>query len=232
MKRIVQAGLGALGFELRRKRPLEFAIGDLRFAADPCSVGETPQGERTADGAARLIRERSLTGLRVLDVCCGVGIIGLLLHHRLGAEIVPRVGFVDLNVFNLNSLRRTLSGNGLHDGFDVWLSDGLAGVPDGERFDLIVSNPPHFLVDDFAAAPLSPETLGTYDEDWRFHREFYAVCDRHLTERGEVWFLENGAGANEGDLLPFVEANPALRYRGSAQEPLVPGFFWMFTGRA
>jgi len=42
-----------------------------------------------------------------------------------------------------------------------------------------------------------------------------------------VWFLENGEGAAEADLLPFVSANPRLTYLGQSKEPRLPKCFWM-----
>ena len=35
--------------------------------------------------------------------------------------------------------------NGLQDRVRVYLSDGLNGIPSSEKWDLVVSNPPHFL---------------------------------------------------------------------------------------
>jgi hypothetical protein len=44
-----------------------------------------------------------------------------------------------------------------------------------------------------------------------------------------VWFLENGEAASEADLLPFITANPRLKYLGQGPEPLLPKCFWMTT---
>jgi 16S rRNA G1207 methylase RsmC len=142
---------------------------------------------------------------------------------------------VDINIFNLNSLRRGLELNGLDKNpiFKIWLSDALKHVPAGQSFDLIVSNPPHFFTEKFTDnKALSASRLGTYDQDWKFHREFYMECHHYLVPGGEVWFLENGQAAREADLLPFIKANPALTYLETLAEPTVPDFFWMMSRRA
>lgn len=239
MKQLVRSALGALGYDIQRRDSSRhaFTIKGINYEVDPCSVGQTPQGELTAEGAIRLIRERGLKDLRVLDICCGVGIIGLTIFSRLRQDsILKSVAFGDINIFNLNSLHRTLKINKL-DGLigseiQYWLSDGLKNIPQGEKFDIIVSNPPHFFKSDFTSDQLVPDKLGTYDADWAFHSSFYSRCHDYLTEEGEVWFLENGRAAKESDFKPFIEANPQLQYIKQTMEPLVPDFFWMFTKKS
>ena len=236
MKQLIKSMFHTLGYEIRRVRKEErqFIISGIIYDVDSCSVGRTPQGELTAEAAVRMIRERGLQNLRILDVCCGVGIIGLTMFSKLRDEaIIQKAAFVDINIFNLNSLQRTLKINHLDnllgDRIHFWLSDSLNCVPDGEKFDLIVSNPPHFFSEDHTANPLSPGRLGTYDADWSFHKSFYSRCHQYLTERGEVWFLENGDAVTARDLLPLIEANPELEYVEEFKEPLDPVFFWMIS---
>ncbi len=223
-----------LGYEIRREGIHRFTIGGIRYEADPCSKGWTPEGAITGEAAIRMIKGRGMTELKVLDMCCGVGIVGITIFTKL-KDHVREIVFADINIFNLNSLRRTLKINGLDAlvGSQICcvLSDGLNCVPHGEKFDIIVSNPPHYLVKDYVSKEMNPETLGIYDAGWAFHESFYKQCHEYLTERGEVWFLENSDGAKESDLLPFIKANPHLEYVESITEPLDPTFFWMTTRR-
>lgn len=238
MKQLIKSGLNAIGYEVRKAETDDrrFTIESITYEVDPCSVGQTPQGELTGKAAIRLIRERGLRDLSILDICCGVGIIGLTIFSRLhGESIVSQADFADINIFNLNSLRRTLKINNLDkllgNKINLWLSDSLSNIPDDRKFDIIVSNPPHFFSEDHTTNPLSPGRLGTYDADWSFHKSFYSRCHRYLTDRGEVWFLENGDAVTAKDLLPLIEANPYLEYIDESPEPLDPTFFWMFSKR-
>jgi 16S rRNA G1207 methylase RsmC len=199
----------------------------------------TPEGEMIAEGAVSMIRERQLRNLKILDIGCGVGIIGLTIFSKLNKDMpVRQVAFADINIFNINSLHRTLSINNLEhllgERLISYLSDGLKHIPHDEKFDIIVSNPPHYLGQDPVKGKNAflPGGLGTYDADWAFHKSFYRQCHDYLTEGGEVWFLENSSSTTEKDFLPFIEANAQLKYIKKIQEPLNPRFFWMITRKA
>lgn len=235
MKQLIRKIVNKLGYDIHRleKEKTDFIIGDIHFMVNPCSVKETPQGERTAEGAIRLIRERKLQDLKILDMCCGAGIIGLTMFSRLHKEgAVSTAALSDINIFNLNAVHKTLAANTLPlDRIATHLSNALTHLPPTEKFDLIVSNPPHYFDPTFSdKAPLTPGRLGTFDQGWKFHKDFYDKCHEHLTPNGEVWFLENGKGAQPEDLKPFIEANPKLELREIIEEPLIDDFFWMITG--
>jgi tRNA1(Val) A37 N6-methylase TrmN6 len=193
----------------------------------------------TARGAIHMIRERQLNGLNILDICCGVGIVGLTVFVNLRkAEIIKAAAFADINIFNLNSLHKTLKKNHLENliGNQIrsYLSDGLKHIPQKEQFDLIISNPPHYFGKERIKdkKSLSPGRLGTFDAGWDFHRAFYQRCHHYLSEKGEVWFLENSSAAGEEDFLPFIVANDQLTYRGKVEESSDPRFFWMITQKS
>lgn len=82
-------------------------------------------------------------------MCCGVGIVWPDDAVGVGRQRERRSDVVcDINVFNLNSLEKTLEGlDSAKVGnveFEVLLSKNLAGIPTRGQFDLVVSNPPHF----------------------------------------------------------------------------------------
>jgi len=237
MKKIVKKIINALGFELTRHYKKEFDIIGMKFLVDPCSVGCTPQGNLTGKAAIKLIKERELKELKVLDICCGVGLVGLTMFQGLKDDknTIKELVLADINIFNINSINKTLPYNNMGglvgNTIRTYLSDGLKGIPENEKFDIIVSNPPHYFEKSFdnSEIQLTPTRLGTNDAGWNFHRSFYELADRHLTDRGEVWFLENGFAANEKDLLPFIETNKNLKYVESIKEPLINKFFWMVS---
>jgi methylase of polypeptide subunit release factors len=225
------------GYEISRLSRDSFTVAGIRYEVDPCSVGMTPEGEIVANGAIRMIRQRALRSLRVLDLGCGVGIIGLTMLSRLGDDrIIDRMGFADINIFNLQSLRRTVEVNGLKQSLDgrmnVYLSDSLAQIPAEDRFDLIVCNPPHYRGVDLTRGSHAtlPRGIGTYDAEWRFHASIYAQAREHLTDTGELWMFENSAASTSQDFLPFVEGS-GLRLVEQISEPLDSRFYWMITRR-
>ena len=237
MKKFIKKIIHSLGFELARHYKKEFDIIGMKFLVDPCSVGCTPQGELTGKGAIRLINERELKKLKILDICCGVGLVGLTIYQGLKNEkdVIKELVLADINIFNINSINKTLPYNQMNhligDTIRVYLSDGLKGIPTSEKFDIIVSNPPHYFEKSFdnSEVQLTPTRLGTNDAGWNFHKSFYEIAHNYLTDKGEIWLLENGYAAKEKDLLPFIEANAKLKYVKKIKEPLINNFFWMVT---
>ena len=214
-----------------------FDVDGVQYYPDPSSVGKTPQGRITGESAADLVRSRGLSDIRVLDVCCGVGIVGFTMLAQLkDTERISEMSFADINIFNVNSVKRTLENNDesrigkapVH----VYLSDGLRCIEPASQFDVIVSNPPHFDADPFPkGTSLDPVSLGNSDPAWDFHRGFYEVVDKYLRPEGEVWFFENGEGASVDLLLPFIEQNPDLEFIESFPDRRDSTFFWMITRR-
>lgn len=74
---------------------------------------------------------------RVLDVGCGYGIIGMVAAHKVGPEAVT---LLDADLIAVECATETLRRNGLV-GMRLLLGDGPAALA-GERFTLVVSNPP------------------------------------------------------------------------------------------
>ena len=214
-----------------------FELGGLRYYPDPSSVGRTPQGEITGESAADLVRARGLADLHVLDVCCGVGIVGFTMLSKLkDSGEIRHMSFADINIFNVNSVKRTLEMNDPSRigrvPVDVYLSDGLQCLEPAAQFDIIVSNPPHFDAAPFTrSTSLDPVSLGNSDPAWDFHRAFYDVVHQYLRPGGEVWFFENGEAASVDVLLPFIEKNPDREFVESFEDGRDSTFFWMITRR-
>ena len=59
----------------------------------------------------------------------------------------------------------------------VYQSDNLESIPRSEMWNLIVSNPPHF-VDQYEG------DIRAHDPEWRIHRGFFETISDHLAEEG------------------------------------------------
>lgn len=94
-------------------------------------------GNRLDAGTALLLAHLKIpAGIRVLDVGCGTGAIGLMALRR-GAG---RVDMTDVDVFALASVHHSIAMNDLV-GVETFASDVYEGLP-SDRYDLIASNPP------------------------------------------------------------------------------------------
>ncbi len=103
---------------------------------------------------AELIEERFAPWLadepaRILDLCTGSGCIGIAC-----AEVFPdaEVALADLSYDALEVANQNIERHGMEDRVYTVQGDGFDGLP-GQRFDLIVSNPPYVDAEDFADMP-------------------------------------------------------------------------------
>ena len=81
---------------------------------------------------------------RCLELCSGPGFIGFAL---LAAGVCDSLTLADVNPRALDAVRATVdhpANAWLRNRTTAYLSDGLAGVPASDMWDLVVSNPPHF----------------------------------------------------------------------------------------
>ena len=215
-----------------------FMVEGITYHPLPCSVGMTPHGQMTGLSAADMVTERGLRDLHVLDLCCGLGLVGFSLLAAADRGAVRALSFADINIFNLTSVQKTIkmsaSAKFPDVEMDTFLSDVLKHVPPRQQFDLIVSNPPHFDHGAFSETDdLNPAVLGTFDPGWQFHKDFYATADEYLTDTGEIWFLENRyAPEVEKILAQLIQQNDRLEYVESFDDKRDPMVFWMVTRRA
>jgi len=133
---------------------------------------------------------------RAFEWCSGPGFIGFSL---LGHGLCETLCLADINRQAVDACRRTIEDNRLAARVAVHHSDNLAGIPASEKWDLVVSNPPHF-VDDLIG------DLRGHDPDWRIHRGFYAAVEAHLKAGGVLVLQENNRGSTAETFRPMIEA--------------------------
>jgi 16S rRNA G966 N2-methylase RsmD len=134
---------------------------------------------------------------RAFEWCAGPGFIGFSL---LGHGLCETLCLADINPDAVEACRRTIQDNRLDSRVAVYRSDNLASIPTSEKWDLVVSNPPHF-VDHFVG------DLRGHDPDWRIHRGFYATVAKHLNPGGVLVLQENNRGSTVEAFRPMIEAS-------------------------
>lgn len=91
-----------------------------------------------------------LPPLRILDLCCGSGCIGISAALEFPeAEVV----LSDISADALAVARANIALHGVGDRVSVVLSDGFKGLKQKEPFDLVLCNPPYVDAEDIAAMP-------------------------------------------------------------------------------
>ena len=141
---------------------------------------------------------------RAFEFCAGPGFIGfsLLAHGLCRSHCLS-----DTNPEAVAVARETIKRNGLENRVSVYESDALDQIPPSEKWDLVVSNLPHF-ADQFAGS------IRRFDPSWSIHRKFYASLKPHMNPGCTVLVQENYEGSNESDFTDMIRAG-GLRYDGS-----------------
>jgi len=144
-----------------------------------------------------LLRRRNMPKVqRAFEWCAGPGFIGFsLLAHGLCDTLC----LADVNPEAVAACRRTVARNGLESKVAVYQSDNLNDIPASEQWDLVVSNPPHFIDSGIGQ-------LRYHDPDWRVHRGFFGSIARHLKPGGVVVLQENNAGSPPATFAPMIAA--------------------------
>src|SRR3989338_2844625 len=156
---------------------------------------------------------------RVFEFCAGPGFIGFSL---LAEGLCSSLCVADANPLAVEALKETVRRNRLTDRVSVYLSNGLNGIPETERWDLVVANPPHFTAKqrkskgllglsktNFASAnsaKKTPEFWLIEDHDWKIHQDFYLKVNKFLKQHGKILMQENYLGSEEKDFIQFIEA--------------------------
>lgn len=132
---------------------------------------------------------------RIYEWCSGPGFIGFSL---LANGMCETLCLADVNPAAVECCRRTVRENRLEDRVSVYLSDNLRSIPASEKWDLVVSNPPHFF-----DAPAG--NLILHDPDWRIHREFFSTVQNHLKPGGVIVLQENNQGSTVATFRAMIE---------------------------
>lgn len=139
---------------IEQRKPIAYLTGEAWFCGMAFQVDERVLVPRSP--LAELIAEHFSPWLsrepeRILDLCCGSGCIGIA-----AAAACPQaqVDLIDIDDGPIELSQANVARHGLQDQVRVIQSDLFAGVG-GERYDLILSNPPYVPTEEYEG--LAPE---------------------------------------------------------------------------
>jgi methylase of polypeptide subunit release factors len=105
----------------------------------------------------------------------------------LGHGLCETLCLADINPAAVACCRDTVRRDNLGERVSVYQSNNLRSIPASERWNLVVSNPPHF-IDQYAG------DIRAHDPDWEIHREFFNTIHPHLADDGVIVLQENNRG--------------------------------------
>ncbi len=115
----------------------------------------------------------------VFEWCAGMGSIGL---HLLESGLCERLTLADINDEAIIEARKEVYRRGLEDKVELYVSDNMNDIPSGERFDLVVANPPNYfnVQADHPFGAIMYDDLRPNDRGWKIHEAFYAQIGGYL----------------------------------------------------
>lgn len=149
---------------------------------------------------------------RVLDLCCGSGCLAILAAH-----VFPRaeVTAIDISPDALAVARENVARYGLENRIDLIQADLFASMQEGDRFDLIVCNPPYVTEAAMQALPAEYRhepalALAAGEDGMDVVRRVLQGARAHLTPKG-LLAVEIGHNRREAEMafpkLPFIWLN-------------------------
>jgi predicted RNA methylase len=160
---------------------------------------------------------------RLFEWCAGPAFIGF---SMLGHGLCETLCLADINPAAVASCRNTVRLNHLEDRVSVYESNNLRSIPKSERWNLVVSNPPHF-IDQYEG------DIRAHDPDWAIHREFFKTIHSHLAEDGVIVLQENNRGSTLGTFREMIdEAGLNIVFTHGDHNELTPESVFYFIGIA
>lgn len=133
----------------------------------------------------------------ICEFASGPGFIGFsLLAHGLCNKLC----LVDINPKAIEICRETIKANHLEGKVTAFVSNSLDQVPAKEKWDLVVSNPPHF----GGSFTGRNQDILLIDPKWIIHRKFYQKVKQHLQHSGSVLFVENSQGSSSDTFKKMI----------------------------
>lgn len=127
-----------------------------------------------------------------LEWCSGHGVIGFRL---LADGVCKNLHFLEMHQPAVDACKKTVSNmpSRFENKVSIYQCSTLKSLPNNVKFDLIVSNPPHFpmqLGDKLFKIPQTHHRRITVDKDWQTHQDFFANVAKHLTDDGVILLQE------------------------------------------
>ncbi|KUM43511.1 50S ribosomal protein L3 N(5)-glutamine methyltransferase [Pseudomonas sp. EpS/L25] len=194
---------------IQERVPTAYLLGEAWFCGLPFVVDERVLVPRSPIGElidARFEPWLPATPARILDLCTGSGCIGIACAYAFPEA---EVALGDLSYDALAVAWQNIERHALEDRVYTVQGDGFAGLP-GQRFDLIVSNPPYVDAEDFADMPAEyqhePELgLACGDDGLDLVRRMLAEAADHLTEQGILIVEVGNSQVHVEALYPEVD---------------------------
>jgi methylase of polypeptide subunit release factors len=137
----------------------------------------------------------------IFEFCAGPGFIGFSL---LANGLCDKLTLADINPEAVKVSKETVKNNRLESKVAVYLSDSLDSIPENEKWDLVVGNPPHVFAENEEEYK---KDITLYDPQFNIHRKFYKDVRKYLKPTGSVLLQEHTESTSVEDFRSMIEEN-------------------------
>lgn len=185
--------------------PLQYVIGDVNFYGLTIKVDERAliprfETEELVEKTLSFIKEKNLNDLKILDLACGAGAIGLSLKSKLSSSEVTGS---DISLEALSLAKE--NANNLKLEIEFIHSDLLEEIE--EKFDLIISNLPYIAKEEEIEEQVHQHEphLALYAgaDGLDLYRRFFSSASKNLNEKFLI-AIEHGADQKE-ELIRIIQ---------------------------
>ena len=145
---------------------------------------------------------------RSLDICSGPGFLGYILYRQ---GKINNLTLADVNSEVEPYINRTNEYNNLKN-VKFILSNCFDSISNENKFDIIVSNPPHFKTERPGGYRNENEKLISLDINMGFHKKFFKQAVNYLKPNGKIILIENCDGVTENDIREMIGEEYGIEY--------------------
>ena len=156
---------------------------------------------------------------RGFEWCSGSGPLG---YELLDQKIVEHISFSDCYAKAIDYCLLTAEKNNINHSVCAFVAGAISNIPQMEKWDLVVSNPPHVwsLVDFQSSLIKTHPTLDKYsfqnmcrvlvDDNMETHKEFFSNIKSRLKDDADLFIIEHDFGAK--DIYISMAESGGLRF--------------------
>ena len=164
----------------------------------------------------KIIKKRYNTKFNnCLEWCSGPGFIGFSLLSNKICNNISFLEFYNPCIKYLEITKKNVNLNYLNK-IKIYKSNSIKKIPEQQKFDLVVGNPPHFCSDiDFlnfvyVKYNIEHEMNGNcfrlvVDCNWNAHKNFFMYIKKNLSKNGIILLQENIYGSTEKLFSHFID---------------------------
>ncbi len=137
----------------------------------------------------------------IFEFCAGPGFIGFSL---LANDLCDKLTLADINSEAVEVCKETIRNNNLESKVSAYISDCLDNIPETEKWDLVVGNPPHVFCADESQYK---KNITLFDPNFKIHRKFYQDIRKFLKPSGSILLQEHRESTGIDDFKEMIEEN-------------------------